>query len=249
MAGGHRVHADDMHILLRGALGHFLRRREQIADHHLEAQIREGGGDDLLAAVMAVLAELGDENLRLALVVLGEGRRHAAHARDLVAIRARLARIDAGNHIGLGLVAVEDFFQRDRRFRRRSPWRAPPRPPAPADCRRRSRLRSARRARLASSPRRARRAGASSLSICAARTAELSTFSTSGATSLSGRNLFTPTTTCCPVSMRACVFAATSSIRCLGRPAAIALAMPPRLSISSICVQAASASSAVSFST
>ena len=53
----------------------------------------------------------------------------------------------------------------------------------------------------------------------------------------------------CRVSMRACVFAATSSMRCLGRPAAIALAMPPRLSISSICVQAASASSAVSFST
>ena len=84
MAGGHGVDADDMHILLGGALGHFLRRREEIADDDLEAKIRKGRGDDLLAAVMAVLAELGDENLRLAPVVLGEGRRHAPHARDLV---------------------------------------------------------------------------------------------------------------------------------------------------------------------
>ena len=50
-------------------------------------------------------------------------------------------------------------------------------------------------------------------------------------------------TVCAPVSMRACAFAAASSILSFGRPASMALVMPPSASISSICAHAFFASS------
>ena len=54
----------------------FLRRGEQGSDLDVEAEIGERRGDDLLAAVVAVLADLGHENARPTAVVLGEGARH-----------------------------------------------------------------------------------------------------------------------------------------------------------------------------
>ena len=84
---------------------------------------------------------------------------------------------------------------------------------------------------------------------CWARTAELSTFSTSMSSTESGRYLLTPITGWRPESMRACVLAAASSMRSLGMPASMAAVMPPASSTSSIRDQARAARSAVSRST
>ena len=48
------------------------RRREQRADVDVEAEVGEGRGDDLLAAVVAVLAHLGDQDARAAAFVVLE---------------------------------------------------------------------------------------------------------------------------------------------------------------------------------
>ena len=77
-----------------------------------------------------------------------------------------------------------------------------------------------------------------SLSSCSARTAPLSTFSTSMGSSTSGRYLLTPMTGCWPESMRAWVRAAASSMRSLGMPASMAAVMPPAASTSSMWAQA-----------
>ena len=64
MAGRERRDADDMDALGRRQRRDFLRRREQRTNLDLEAKVGEGRGDDLLPAVVAVLAHLGDENAR-----------------------------------------------------------------------------------------------------------------------------------------------------------------------------------------
>ncbi len=81
------------------------------------------------------------------------------------------------------------------------------------------------------------------LAICSAHTAELSTLRTSMVSSTSGRYLFTPMTDWRPESILACVRAAASSMRILGIPASMALAMPPNASTSWMCAQAFCASS------
>jgi hypothetical protein len=50
----------------------FVRRLEQRTDIDVEAEIGEGGGDDLLSTVVAVLAHLGDENARAASMLVLE---------------------------------------------------------------------------------------------------------------------------------------------------------------------------------
>ncbi len=55
-AGG----ADHVDIGLDREIGGFARRLEERAGHDLEAEIAEGGGDEVRAPIMAVLAHLGD---------------------------------------------------------------------------------------------------------------------------------------------------------------------------------------------
>ena len=62
-------------------------RREQRADVDVEAEIGEGRGDHLLAAVVAVLADLGDQDARPAAVVGLERLDQLLHARDGVGHR------------------------------------------------------------------------------------------------------------------------------------------------------------------
>jgi hypothetical protein len=50
----------------------FLRRLEHVGQIDLEAHVGKGRGDDLGAAVVAVLAHLGDEDMRLAAHRLGD---------------------------------------------------------------------------------------------------------------------------------------------------------------------------------
>ena len=57
--------------------------------------------------------------------------------------------------------------------------------------------------------------------------------------------LFTPTTTCAPLSIRACNRAALSSMRCLGSPCSMAFVMPPSASISLMVSRAAASISLV----
>ena len=90
------------------------RRREQRADIDVEAEIGEGRGDDLLAAVVAVLAHLGDEDARAAAVGLLEGRDHARHARDALSVMPDLPLVDAGDRLDLRAVAAEHLLQRER---------------------------------------------------------------------------------------------------------------------------------------
>src|SRR5262249_5880794 len=62
VAGRERADADDVIVVIDGLAGRLLRRLEQRADIDVETQVGERRGDDLLAAVVAVLAELGDQN-------------------------------------------------------------------------------------------------------------------------------------------------------------------------------------------
>ena len=64
MAGGLARHADDVHVVLDRVAGGLLGRLEQRADVDVEAEVGERGGDHLGAAVVAVLAHLGDEDAR-----------------------------------------------------------------------------------------------------------------------------------------------------------------------------------------
>ena len=61
-----------MHVVLDRLPRRLFRRGEQRADVDVEAEIRESRSDHLLAAVVAVLADLGDENARPAAIVLDE---------------------------------------------------------------------------------------------------------------------------------------------------------------------------------
>ena len=163
--------------LLRG----FVRRCEQRADLDVEAEIGEGGGDDLLAAVMAVLAR----SWRRACAARGRRspRRPAImplHARRRLRLSRPPRAVDAGDGADLGAVAVEDLLQSASEI---SPTVALARAASMASA---SRLPS-RRAPLGQRGERcvhrlrhrARRCRRCSFSICCARTAALSTLSTS----------------------------------------------------------------------
>ncbi len=73
VAGRLARHAHHVDVVLdrlaRGLLG----RLEERTDVHVEAEVGEGGGDHLHAAVVAVLAELHDQHARAAPLLLGEG--------------------------------------------------------------------------------------------------------------------------------------------------------------------------------
>ena len=77
VAGGERRHADDVHVGLDRLAGDLVGRLEQRADVDVEAEVGERGGDHLLAAVVAVLAHLGDEDARPAALGARRTRRRA----------------------------------------------------------------------------------------------------------------------------------------------------------------------------
>ena len=90
------------------SVGRLLRRLEERPDLDVEAEIGEGRGDHLLAAVMAVLADLGDEDARRPAVIALRTRRPAAATRPTTSLRvADLLAVDAGNDLGIGAVAAE----------------------------------------------------------------------------------------------------------------------------------------------
>jgi hypothetical protein len=66
VAGGQRADAHRVHVVLDRLARAFLGRLEQRAHVDVEAQVGEGRGHHLGAAVVAVLAQLGDHHARAA---------------------------------------------------------------------------------------------------------------------------------------------------------------------------------------
>ena len=219
MSRRERRHADDVHIVLDRLAGRLLRRREERADIDVEAEIGESRGDHLLAAVMAVLAHLGDQDARPSPVARGEGRGQVEDAPHRCVLHADLPFVDAGDRPGLGAMAAESHFQRQWRSRRPWPWRAPPSRKARGGCPRPIFAASVSSASAVSTACGSRSAlSLASFSSCWARTAELSTLRISISRFLARLEALTPTIFCVPESMRACVCAAASSMRIFGKP-------------------------------
>src|SRR5207244_6977356 len=84
---------------------------EQRADIDVEADIGKGGGDDLGTAVVAVLAELGDQHARTAPLGAGKGGDLALHPTEIL-VALILAAIDARDRADLGAMAGEYLFER-----------------------------------------------------------------------------------------------------------------------------------------
>src|SRR5260370_1899145 len=97
-------------VLDRLARG-FLGRLEQGPDIDVEADIGEGRGDDLGAAVVAVLAELDDEHARPPPLAPGEGLDLALDAAIALVALVESA-IDAGDRADGGAVAREHRLER-----------------------------------------------------------------------------------------------------------------------------------------
>ena len=70
--GGEGRNAHHVHVVLDGLACGLLRGLEQRSHIDVEADVGVTGGDHLGAAVVAVLAELGDHHARLAALLLGE---------------------------------------------------------------------------------------------------------------------------------------------------------------------------------
>ena len=111
VAGGERRDADRVDVVLDRLAGAFLGGLEQRADVDVEAEVGEGAGDDLGAAVVAVLAELGDHHARPAPLVLGEGGDLALEL--LPALGAVVGRgVDARDLLRVGAVPAPGGLER-----------------------------------------------------------------------------------------------------------------------------------------
>src|SRR6185503_10470383 len=100
---------DHVHVVFDGGACRLLRRLEQRADVDVEAEIGEGGGDHLGAAVVAVLAHLDHHQARPAtkavaitlaprswpswpiLTTIRRGRRPSSSAKAAISVRMRVS--------------------------------------------------------------------------------------------------------------------------------------------------------------
>ncbi len=107
--GGLAADPHDMHVVVDRVLRGLLGRLEQRAHVHVEADVGEGGGDDLRPAVVAVLAHLDHQHPRAAPLGLGKGLDVAL---DLFEARVALVggAIDPGERFHFRAVAAEDLF-------------------------------------------------------------------------------------------------------------------------------------------
>ena len=111
MRGGERRHAENMHVVFHRLARGFRRRRKQRPDIDVEAEIGEGRGDHLLPAVVAVLADLGDQQARPAALRRLERLDRNAHPFDRAG-HADLPLVDAGDRLDLGAVTPVHLLQR-----------------------------------------------------------------------------------------------------------------------------------------
>ena len=104
---------DDVHVGVDRLLGDLLGGGEQRADVDVEAHVGEGADHDLLAAVVAVLAHLGDQDpgaATLGLLELLGGLDDLLH--EVAAGRPGLVPEHAADRTDHGLVAAVDLLQR-----------------------------------------------------------------------------------------------------------------------------------------
>ena len=111
VASGQRRGADDVDVMIGGQPGDLVRSLEHRPDGYVETEIGEGGGDHLLAAVVAVLSHLGDQDARLGTVSALKRVDLVLHPIDNRAV-AELLAVDTGNCLHGSDVPAEGFFQR-----------------------------------------------------------------------------------------------------------------------------------------
>ena len=247
--GGLARHADDVHVVLDRVAGDLGRRLEQRADVDVEAEVGERGGDDLGAAVVAVLAHLHHEHAGAATLGGGEGLdvvldapRSPRRPRRPSRTRRRCVRISARWRPNTVFHGVGDLADRG---------------PGPGrlDAQRQQVAVAAGALGERVERRRARgvvAVGAHLLELGDLLLAHLGVVDVEHVDHARGaraRYLLTPTTTSSPRSTRAWRRAADSSMRSFGMPDSTALVMPPSSSTSSMSAQALSARSSVSDST
>ena len=100
-----------MHVILDRLAGRFCGRREQRADIDVETEIGKGRGNHFLAAVVAVLSDLGDQQARAAAFGGLECLYRGAHTFD-GAGHADLPLVNSGDRLDLGAMTAENLFQR-----------------------------------------------------------------------------------------------------------------------------------------
>ena len=111
VARGEGGDADHVDIVLDGLAGGLLGGREHGTDIDVEAEIGEGGGDDLLAPVVAVLTDLGDQDSRPAPFELGELVGESAGLGDICHAFSHFLFVDAADGADDRPVASVDLFQ------------------------------------------------------------------------------------------------------------------------------------------
>ena len=114
MAGGEGVDADDVDVVVDRLLGDLLRGGEQRADVDVEAEVGEGRDDDLLPAVVAVLAHLRHEDPGTAPLVLLEPGGGLEDRGDGVVGLAHLGPVHAGDRTDDGPVPAPHLLERLR---------------------------------------------------------------------------------------------------------------------------------------
>src|SRR5262245_9708531 len=109
-----------MDVVLDGLARRLLRGLEQWPDINVKADIGKGGRDDLGAAVVAVLAQFGDQHARPPPLVAGKALDLALHPpKNLVTLV--LAAVDAGDRADLRTMPGEHGFQRVGNLAERRP--------------------------------------------------------------------------------------------------------------------------------
>ena len=109
MSGSQRAEADHVHVVVHRILRRFFRRLEQRAHIDIPAHVRKRRGDNLLAAVMAVLAHLRHEDTRAA---AREFFKLVGHGTGLLQFRlvGEFGGIHAGNGMDNRLIAARNLF-------------------------------------------------------------------------------------------------------------------------------------------
>src|SRR5580704_1985754 len=111
MSTRQRTHPEHVDIVINRFLRGFLRRLEQRPDIDIEADISEGRGYHLLAAVVPVLPQLGYQNTRPATFSLDESLDQSANLHDGAHRLPHLFGINAARQLRRRLEAAIDFFK------------------------------------------------------------------------------------------------------------------------------------------
>src|SRR5205823_13550755 len=111
VACGVSRYADDVDVVFDRLPGGFLGGLDQRADIDVETDIGEGGGDDLGAAVVAVLAQFGDEHARPPPLLAGKTLDFALDAAERLVVLV-LPAVNPAHGTDLSAMAGKHLFER-----------------------------------------------------------------------------------------------------------------------------------------